>query len=129
MDKSSIIGSFLGELGDTVKKGAEQVVAKGEFAPPKTQPEVKKGNAPDVDIATLKTEEERDKAKNLAAVRQNLAQQMAPPSRSQELRPQERVERERQREMQELEQKEAKKPPRLAVERAQNRTEKRPGSG
>lgn len=126
MDKSSIIGGFFEELGETVKKGAEQVAGKGEFAPPKTAPVQGKGEAKtgNVDIGAMRTEEEQEKARNLAVQRQKLAEMMAPP-RTQELRPQERVARQTQ---QELEQKEAKKLPPV-VQRAQRKTENRGGSG
>ncbi len=122
MDKSSIIGGFFEELGETVKKGAEQVAGKGEFAPPKTAPVQGKGEAKtgNVDIGAMRTEEEQEKARNLAVQRQKLAEMMAPP-RTQELRPQERVARQTQ---QELEQKKAKEPPPLVVSRAKTQVER-----
>ncbi|MBI4089157.1 MAG: hypothetical protein HY424_00440 [Candidatus Levybacteria bacterium] len=51
------------------------------------------------------------------------------PVKKQEERPAEKVENEKKQEMQELQEKETKKPPPLAVQRAQKKTEMFPGSG
>ncbi|MBI1918972.1 hypothetical protein HYS29_00070 [Candidatus Microgenomates bacterium] len=130
MDRSGILGGFLDEVEGAVKGGVksgfQQTTGTGEFAPPKTAPVQGKGEAKtgNVDIGAMRTEEEQEKARNLAVQRQKLAEMMAPP-RTQELRPQERVARQTQ---QELEQKEAKKLPPV-VQRAQRKTENRGGSG
>ena len=50
------------------------------------------------------------------------------PPKKQEERPAEKVEKEKKEEQMELQQKEAKKPPEIAVQRAQQKTESFPGA-
>ena len=76
-----------------------------------------------------KTPEEQ---KKLMELRQQLHgqyyQNLVNPPKQQEDRPAQKIEREKKEEMQDLQQKEAKKPPPLATQRARERVEKFPGA-
>lgn len=86
------------------------------------------------DSSLVKNPEEQEK---LAKVRADLKkrhdefyyQPLVNPPKQQEERPAEKVEKEKQEEMIDLQKKEREKPPPLAVQRAQTKTEKFPGGG
>lgn len=124
MDKSGTLGGVVEELGQTLKKGGktamEQVVGTGAYKSTGT-PSQK------ADLSAMKTKEEEEKAKNLAIVRQRLAQQMTPPQKASEPRPAERVEIKKQEELRSLQQKQAQKPPPLPIAQKQGTREKLPG--
>jgi len=75
-----------------------------------------------------------EEQKNLLELRQQLHKEVYydptfNPVKKQEERPAERVENEKKQEMQDLQQKEAQKPPPLAIQRAAQRVENLPGAG
>lgn len=126
MDKTGILGDTLEQLGGVIKQSGKQVakasveIAKGAAVQTGVAP------APQVDINNLKTSEEEKTATNLAVTRQRLAEMMAPKPSSTP-RPAKKVEGEKQQEMAQLRQKEAKKPPPLAIQRKQRFVETRFG--
>lgn len=134
MVKTGILGEIVETLGQTGKQAVSQAVnvlpdiAKGVaeqtgVAPEATQQSQATGQA---NINKLKVEEEEKTAANLAITRQRLAEIIAPKPTSTP-RPAEKVEGEKRREMVQLRQKEAEKPPPLAIQRRQRAVETRPG--
>lgn len=153
MNDDTILGGVLNQLGQTAKKTVQQVVNLPEEKPgeekkkevkPQSQwqsdeerkkflrdlygkPDEQQNESLKTDKPQIKTESMEEK-KKLLELRQQLHKQVYydptfNPQKKQEERPAEKVENEKKQEMQDLQQKDAKKPPPLAVVREQNKTE------
>lgn len=139
MDKSGILGGALRELVGIGKKTVRQAVEApldiGKGALEQVAGRVSEGVPPEVNqgtdqgkiqttenISRLRMTDEEEKARNLAATRRNLAAIMAPKT-PQQPRPAEKVEGEKQQELQAVQEREVKKPPPLAVQRGQGKVE------
>jgi len=101
-------------------KAQTDELVKELYAPSKSQ---------DSQIPVDKQQSEKDAQAKLTSVRQKLHdevyyQPLVNPQKPREERPAEKVEREKKQEMQDLQKKEAKKPPPIAVQRAQQTAEK-----
>lgn len=125
MDKSGILGDTLEQLGGVVKQAGKQVAEASSDIVKSAAEQVGVAPAAQTNVNNLKASEEEKTAKNLAITRQRLAGIMAPKPTSTP-RPAEKVEGEKQQEMQELQRKEAQKPPPLVI-RKRRAIETRPG--
>jgi len=161
MDDTGILGATLGQLGQTVKQAAKQVVkipaasAEGSGEPKEEKKQqwqsdeerIKflkdlygsaerissaKSSEKSASFAEVATKAESaakpEEQKKLLELRNQLHKQnyydpTFNPVKKQEERPAEKVENEKKKEMQDLQQKDAEKPPPLAVVREQNKTE------
>ena len=153
MNDDSILGAALGQLGQTVKQAAKQVVKLPEEVAREEKPQEKKSEweSDEERVKFLRDLYGRDKTANpsdkkptefedqikdkspeeqkkLLELRSQLHKEnYYDPTfnrpQKQEERPAEKVENEKKQEMQDLQQKDAKKPPPLAVVREQNKTE------
>lgn len=102
-------------------KAQTEELVKGLYAPSKPQN--------NQDSQTVNPQSEQEKQAELARVRQKLHdevyyQPLVQGKKAQEERPAEKIEKEKKQELQNLQKKEAKKPPPIAVQRAQQTAEK-----
>lgn len=147
MNDDTIIGGVLNQLGQTAKKTVQQVVnlpaASSEASEPKEEKKpVKQWESDeerkkflqdlygksDTPQPATQLDKKPEEQKKLMELRQQLHKQnyydpTFNPAKKQEERPAEKVENEKKKEMVDLQQKDAKKPPPLAVVREQNKAE------
>ncbi len=145
MNDDSILGGTLNQLGQTVKQAAKQVVkipaASAESSGEPKEEEKQQWRSDEERIrflkdlygsvqpsADAKAMADKEEQKKLLELRNQLHKEVYydptfNPVKKQEERPAEKVENEKKQEMQDLQQKDAKKPQPLAVTREQNKAE------
>lgn len=152
MVDDSIIGKTLGQLGEIAKQAGKQLTnlpgqmageAADEVKETKQEPSSSKTSEKDetkkvveslyAKSTDAKVPEKEDEEKKMLELKQKLHKEsyydptFNPPKKQGE-RPAEKVENEKMQEMQDLQKKEEKKTPPLAIQRASERVEKFPGA-